>query len=171
MTHVDVLIQDGEETLHERLKDASSRAAPLINFSHGFAQNRQEIWHVSAYYKDTEQRRILERAMQEAFGQGRYSLIATKDPTEIVVFYYVDGLPLSAVQDFQGRCLDAFLQRRLDWLTQIASNESNPSQRVGVPVYSGKDAEERVIRTRVIAQLCKATGRDFTKYKTLPELQ
>jgi hypothetical protein len=168
---LDVLIQDGEETLQERLKEASSRAAPLVNFIQGFAESRQEIWHVSAYYEGDEQRRILERAMQEAFGQGRYSLIATKDPTEIVIFYYVDGLPITAVQDFQGRCLDAFLQRRLDWVTQTATNVSNPRQRVGVPVYSGKDAEERVIRTRVIAQLCKATGRDFTKYKSLPELQ
>lgn len=168
---LDVLIQDGEEILLERLKEASERAAPLINFSNGFAQSRQEIWHVSAYYKDAEQRRILERAMSGAFGQGRYTLIDSKDPTEIVVFYYVDGLPISSVQDFQGRCLDAFLQRRLDWLTQTASNASNTSQRVGVPVYSGKDSEERVIHTRVIAQLCKATGRDFTKYKMLPELQ
>jgi len=170
-TVFDVLTLDGEDTLLERLKEASGRATPLINFSHGFAQSRQEVWHVSAYYKGDEQRRTLEKAMEGAFGQGRYTLIKSQDPTEIVVFYYVDGLPISAVQDFQGRCLDAFLQRRLDWLTQTNSNESNPSQRVGVPVYSGKDTEECVVYTRVIAQLCKATGRDFTKYKDLPELK
>lgn len=168
---LDVLLQDGEEVLQERLKEASSRATPLINFIQGFAQSRQEVWHVSAYYKDAEQRRILERAMREAFGQGRYELIVTRDPTEIVVFYYVDGLPLSAVQDFQGRCLDAFLQRRLDWQTETSSSQTNLSQRVGVPVYSGQDAQQRVISTRVIAQLCKATGRDFSKYALLPELQ
>src|SRR5262249_46344845 len=149
---------------------ASSCAAPLISFSREFAQSRLEIWHVSAYYKDEEQRRILEWALQETFGLGRYALIRSQDPTEIVVFYYVDGLPISAIQDFQGRCLDAFLQRRLDWLTHPASTALNPSRRVSLPVFSGRDAEERVIRTGVIRQLCKATGRDFSKYESLPEL-
>ncbi len=170
---LDVLLEEGEDTLLKCLREASARATPLVNFIDGFARNRREIWHVSAYCnpEQPEQRRILDRAMQEAFGQGRYSLIESRDPTEIIVFYYVDGLPLSAIQDFQGRCLDAFLQRRLDWFTQTAPNTANPNQPVGVPVYSGKDAQERVIRTGIICQLCKATGRDFTKYWSLPELK
>ena len=64
---LDVLLQDGEETLLERLKEASSRSAPLINFNRDFAPSRQEIWHVSAYCKDTEKTagHILELVMKK----------------------------------------------------------------------------------------------------------
>jgi hypothetical protein len=175
-TVLDILLRDGEEILLTRLKEAADLAYPLVNFSPGFAPDLEQVWHVSACWRDDTQRGSLQKAIIEAFGQGRCSLIESRDPTEIIVFYYVDGLPISAMQDLTGRCLDAFLKRRQLWLNQShpTSNRSgtttNPTHTVGVPVYSGKDAEECVILYDIICKLCKATGRNFSQYQRLPEL-
>lgn len=191
---LDVLLDDGEETLLSRLREAATLATPLVNFNTGFAPDRVEVWHLCAYYKNDEQRRDLERAMREAFGQGRCTLIKSADPTEIVAFYYIDGLPISAIQDLTGRCLDAFLNRRMHWEDQALNNgsndgqggpnamlpvaqeknnknnELNPTQQVGIPIYSGQDAENRVIQQNVVCKVCRATARQFPEYSKLKEL-
>lgn len=61
--------------------------------------------------------------MGRTFRQGECTLIRSSDPTEIAIFYYVDGLPMSAVKDLTGRCLDAFLKRRLDWHRQMQASK------------------------------------------------
>jgi hypothetical protein len=165
---LEVLLEHGNETaLQERLREAAELALPLVTFNSSFAPKCEEVWHVSAYCENDAQRSILQRAILAAFGQGRCTLIPTKDPTEIVVFYYVDGLPMSAIQDLTGRCLDTFLERRKEWLNR----EQNTTQDVWIPLYSGKDAEERVIQHRIICKLCQNIGKDFSDYRDLPELK
>jgi hypothetical protein len=183
---LDILIQAGEDTLLERLKEAESRATALVSYSKSFAPDRREAWHVSADYgsdnsdENLEKRRVLENAVTETFVQGQAKLLPSNDPTEIAVFYYVDGIPMSAVEDLKGRCLDAFLKRRKQWHDhQVSLNGNSPvasigsvNQRVGVPVYSSKDAEERVIETGVIHRLYEVKGAEVGDYKVedIPEL-
>jgi hypothetical protein len=92
-----------------------------------------------------------------------------------VVFYYVDGIPMSAVNDFTGRCLDNFLKMRQNWYRYAGTGANgatdNPGQRVSVPVYSGKDAETRVLENDIIAKLCKVAERYATQYQNLLELK
>lgn len=172
---LDVLLQGGEESLPQRLADAAELAHPLISFNSGFAPDRQEVWHVCAYVKDKDQRDELQKAVNRVFPQGRCSLLETKDPTEIVVFYYVDGIPASAINDLTGRCLEAFLKLRRNWYKHARSNgngsANNPGQRVSIPIYSGREADKRVIEQGIICKLCKVTGRFIEEYHDLPELQ
>jgi len=174
---VDVLLQAGIPVLQQRLQEASSKAHSLVQFDKQFAEEMREKRHVSAYWRTNEQRSILENAITKAFGQ-ECTLIGSKDPGEIAIFYYVDGLPMSAVTDLTGRCLDAFLNRRRSWYLQTKQNgnvsETNTTynQRVGVPVYSGRDAQKRVLETGVIRQLYAVRGQNVGVYKPteIPEL-
>ena len=104
---LDVLLQGGEDALYHRLTEAAVKAHTLVRFSEAFAPNCREVRHISACYRD-EQRNSLQRVMNRTFRQGECTLIRSSDPTEIAIFYYVDGLPMSAVKDLTGRCLDAF---------------------------------------------------------------
>jgi len=176
---LDILTQSGDDLLQQRLKEALERATSLVPFSPQFASEHREARHVCAYWKNEEQRALLQKTINQAFSQSRCTLLSSQDPSEIVVFYYVDGLPMSAINDLSGRCLDAFLKRRLSWYRQYtassnlkASNNGLYKQRVGVPVYSGHDAEVRVLETGVIRQLYHVRGQSVTDYTTsyLPEL-
>src|ERR1051326_1577402 len=172
---LDVLVQGGEDILPQRLADAAELTHPLVSFNRGFAPERQEVWHVCAYVKDKDQRDQLQRAVDQVFPQGRCSLLDTKDPTEIVVFYYVDGIPASAVSDLTGRCLEAFLKLRRNWYKHARSSGNsggnNPGQRVSIPIYSGQEADKRVIDQDIICKLCRVTGRFINEYHDLRELQ
>ncbi len=155
---LDILHQAGEDILQQRMKQAATKATTLVRYTPGLAGQSRPKWHVSAYYRSEEQRAELERALDAAFAQGQCTLLHSDDPTEIAVFYYVDGIPMSAIEDLRGRCLDAFLKRRQRWhrqkallrLDAPAGSLDYVNQNVGVPIYSGKDAEERVLSTGVI---------------------
>lgn len=176
---LDVLLQGGEDALYDRLSEAATKAHALVRFSEAFAPNRREVRHISACYRD-EQRGPLQRIMGRTFRQGECTLIRSSDPTEIAIFYYVDGLPMSAVKDLTGRCLDAFLKRRLDWHRQMQASNRNGSEEkaenrkvVGVPVFSGKDAQELVCKMGVIRQLYSVRERGaVSEYRPdlIPEL-
>ena len=107
--------------------------------------------------------------------------LQSDDPTEIAVYYYIDGIPMSAVDDLKGRCLKAFLKRRQQWNRQQASLNGNVpvsslgsfNQRVGVPVYSGRDTERRVKETCVIQRLYEVRGKEVGNFKIedIPELE
>lgn len=173
---LDVLIQGGEQTLLQRLSEAADLAYSLVNFNEGFAPDREEVWHVCAYCQDTSQRDLLQKVVDRVFGQGRCTLLDSSDPTEIVVFYYVDGIPMSAVNDLTGRCLESFLKLRQNWYRYAGSTGSNgsvdnPGQRVSIPVYSGKDAETRILDNEIICKLCKVAGRYAVQFPHLLELK
>lgn len=168
---IDVLQRAGEDTLRHRLAEASTMATALINYSESFAPHRREAWHVSAFYKDEEQREALNDVITETFARGQCKLLKSSDPSEIAVFYYVDGIPMSAVDDLKGRCLHAFLKRRQQWNArkeQLAASAmplnsiEGMNQRVGVPVFSGKDAEQRVQRENIITKLYNVRGEEVS---------
>lgn len=177
---IDILLQAGDGVLEQRFKEAANRAISLVSYSRSFAPYRREAWHVSAYYRTKDQREAILRAIGQSFAEGQCRLLESKDPTEIAIFYYVDGIPMSAVDDLKGRCMDAFLNRRQQWhRQQVSLNANRPvasigsfNQRVGVPVYSGKDAEERVRETCVIQHLYEVKGTEVDDYSVedIPEL-
>lgn len=192
---IDLLLADGEEKLLRKFREAASRAISLVSFSRAFAPELREAWCISADYRiareeldssesdypeDRAKRSKVERAMNKAFTGGTCKLLKSRDSSEIALFYYVDGLPLSAIEDLKGRCLEAFLNRRKRWQQQQKLLNGNPpqssigglNQRVGVPVYSGRDAEERVKETGIIRRLYQVKGTEVGEYgvKDVPEL-
>jgi hypothetical protein len=164
---LDVLHRAGEDALQERLKEAASRATALVLYNRHFAPELREAWHVSAFYSNGDQREELLDAIKESITQGQCTLLKSNSPGEIAVFYYVDGIPMSAVNDLSGRCLDAFLKRRMIWEEQReeldgaspAHSNNSLNRRVGVPVFSGQDAEQRVLQTGVIKRLFAVSGK------------
>jgi hypothetical protein len=193
---IDLLLTDGEERLIQKLREASSRAISLVSFAPAFAPDLREAWYVSAdfrmareeladgesdYPEDRAKRAKIDTAMKKAFTSGDCKLLKSRDPSEIALFYYVDGLPLSAIEDLKGRCLEAFLSRRKRWYQQqkALSNGNTPhtsigglNQRVGVPVYSGRDAEQRIMETGIIRRLYAVKGSEVGDYRVedIPEL-
>jgi hypothetical protein len=182
------------------LREASSRAISLVSFAPAFAPDLREAWYVSAdfrlareelddtandYPEDRAKRAKIEKAMKKSFTSGDCKLLKSRDPSEIALFYYVDGLPMSAIEDLKGRCLEAFLSRRKRWYQQqkALTNGSTPgnapqssigglNQRVGVPVYSGRDAEQRILETGIIKRLYAVKGTEVGQYRVedIPEL-
>ena len=178
---LDILHRAGEDSLRERLRDAADRATALIRYSRDFAPGLREAWHVSSFYRNGDQREELLDAVKAAITQGNCTLLKSNSPGEIALFYYVDGIPLSAVNDLTGRCLDAFLKRRVIWEEQREELDGNRpvgsiselNQRIGVPVFSGKDAEQRVLQTGIIRRLYAVRGKEVGEYQIekLPELR
>jgi hypothetical protein len=166
---IDVLQLVSANALQQRLSQAAKQAQSLVPFSERFSSHRSESRYVSAMYKDDKQRAVLEAGISKAFGQGECTLFRSNDPTEIIVFHYIDGLPMSAVNDLTGRCLEAFLQRRKVWFRR---SKGNFTQTVGVPVYSGLDAEQRVRETEIIRRLYEVKGESVGDYTEadVPEL-
>ncbi|HZU66831.1 MAG TPA: hypothetical protein VFA09_06100 [Ktedonobacteraceae bacterium] len=177
---LDILHRAGEDSLKERLAEAAKRATALIMYNRNFAPALSEAWHVSAFYRNGDQREELLDAIKEAVTQGQCTLLKSNSPGEIALFYYVDGIPMSAVNDLTGRCLDAFLRRRVLWEEQREELDSGSpidsinslNRRVGVPVFSGKDAEWRVLQTGVIRRLFAVSARKDYEFaiEKLPEL-
>jgi len=165
---VDVLQMVSPHALQQRIADAAKQAHSLVAFSEQFAPSRSESRYVSAMYRD-DQRTALEGAIRKTFGQGDWTLIRSNDPTEIDVFLCIDGLTVGAVNDLSGRCLEALLQRRKSWYRR---GKGCYTQMVGVPVYSGLDAEQRVYETGIIRRLYELRGDSVGDYseEEVPEL-
>ena len=165
---IDVLQLVSANALQQRLSEAARQAHSLVPFSEQFAPYRSESRYVSVKYKD-EQRTALEAAISQTLGQGDWTLIKSNDPTDIVVFLCFDGLSVGAVNDLSGRCLEAFLQRRKSWYRR---GRGGFTQTVGVPVYSGLDAEQRVYETGIIRRLYEVRGDSVGDYteEEVPEL-
>jgi hypothetical protein len=178
---IEVILETDEAILLQRLKEAATSAHSLVSFSEQFAPDNREARLVSAYYDKDEERAALLGAINKAFGQGNCQLVKSRDRTEVVVFYYVDGLPLSAINDLSGRCLNAFLKRRYDWYQQqkLSLNGKTPrayNQFVGVPVYSGQDAENRVLETGIVKRVYQVKRLNVKDYSSdeideIPELK
>jgi hypothetical protein len=178
---IGVLLQAGEHVFYERLNEAASKAYSLVSFSPNLASKRFEVRHISAYCKDDHQRRILQEARRLTIREGECTFLESKDPTELVVFYYVDGLPMSALRDLTGRCLKAFQNYRRDWYLQAkaANKVQYPDlntlylQSATVSVYNGRDTEELVQRTGVIQRLYQFREKNIVpnyREQDIPEL-
>jgi len=143
---------------------------PLVKFNSKFTPlERKEMFYLCAYWGGNDQKRSeLQKAVDETFGQGSCILLPTKDPTEIVIFSYVDGFSMAAISDLTGRCFDAFLKQRKRWLDQV---RGDLTQNIGIPIYSGLDAEEQVLKHDIICKLNIAAQKDLCQYSSLPEAQ
>lgn len=178
---IEIILETDEGVLLQRLKDAAAQSHSLVGFSEQFAPGNRQARLVSAFYDKDEERAALLSAINKAFGQGNCKLVKSRDRTEIVVFFYVDGLPMSAVNDLSGRCLNAFLKRRYEWNQQLkqslngkgSQDHSIHNQLVGVPVYSGQDAESRVIKTDIIRRIYQVKRLNVQEYEQgdIPEFQ
>jgi hypothetical protein len=174
---LDILMRAGIPVLKQRLLEANEKLHSLVQIDRQFASELREKRHVSAYWRTEGQRTALEKAINETIGE-ECTLVRSSDPTEITLFYYADGLPMSAVVDITGRCLDAFLNRRRSWFLQTKQNgnssETNNQyrQKVGVPVYSGRDAQQRVLETGVVRRLYEVRGQNVRSFQPaeIPEL-
>lgn len=166
---LDILLRENGVKLRERLREAAAVSYPLVNLNEIFTpEEHKEKLYLCAYWGDNDQKRgKLQEAIYETFGRGSCILIPTKDPTEIVVFSYIDGLSMATIRDLTGRCFDAFLRQRKRWLDQ---RKDNPTQNIGIPIYSGKDAEEQVQEHNIICKLNIAAKRDLSPFYILPEV-
>lgn len=150
----------GENVLQRRLAEAYERCFSPVNYHPGFANDCREFRHVTAFYRDDEQRAFILEAMDQK--TGRTTLLKSEDPTEICVFYYVDGLSMSAVSDLSGRCFRAFHE---EYQSRLGKGllSSSKSRNIGennedttyfkVPIFSGSDTEQRVRESGILDRL------------------
>jgi hypothetical protein len=176
-----ILQRAGDGVLEQRVRDAVARAQILVPIDRTFAPELEEKLLISAHWEDTVQEADLHRAVRESVKRS-YKLLTSEDPGEIIILYYADGLPMSATNDLTSRCLEQFLSYRARWYKQQrqqnagASGAKNTvarrSQRAGVPVYSGLDAENRVAQTGVLYELYRVRRQNIGKYtvQDIPEL-
>lgn len=157
LTLTGILLQQST-LLQKLLREAAEKLRPSITFQHQYAANCREAWHLSVAYYSPAQRRDLQDAIDRSFGRNKCTLIKSNNPHEIVAFYYVDGLPLSAITDIQGPCLEAFLARSQAWYRQRREERditipTTAQSLTAMPLYSGLDATLRVYQTGVIKRL------------------
>lgn len=171
-----VLLRAGDGVFQQRLRDAVARTHILVPIERTFAPELEEKLLICAHWEDAAQQAELQRMVRESI-KLNYKLLPSQDPTELVIFYYVDGLPMSAASDLTSRCLEQFLAYRARWHRQqgaasASDDQRQRSQRAGVPVYSGQDAEMRVAQTGVLRQLYRVRRQNIGKYtaQEIPEL-
>lgn len=179
-----ILQRAGDGVLQQRIRDAVARAQILVPIDRTFAPELEEKLLISAHWEDTVQEADLHRAVRESVKRS-YKLLASEDPGEIIIFYYADGIPMSATNDLTSRCLEQFLSYRARWYKQQRQQGAGASdvnatgkipairaQRAGVPVYSGLDAENRVAQTGVLYELYRVRRQNIGKYtaQEIPEL-
>jgi hypothetical protein len=175
---VDVLLRAGVSVLEQRLQEANSKLHSLVQIDTQFAPELRVKRHMSAYWRTNDQRNVLESTLSRTITE-ECTILASEDPTEIVLFYYEDGLPMSAIVDLTGRCLGAFLNRRRSWFLQTKQNGNSQEKntvyktKVGVPVYSSRDAQDRVLETGIIRRVYEVRGQNVAAYSStdVPELQ
>ncbi len=165
----------GRNVLQSRLTEALDRFCSSVKYSPGLAEDRREGRLVSAYYNDDQQRFLILEAIEQSYGI-RTKLCRSQDPTEVCVFYYVDGLSMAAVSDLNGRCFRAFREEYQGNLNKKQSQVPEPgnrledaqTERANAPLFSGLDAEQRVHNSGVIDRLNEAfaPGAD-SQYSTL----
>ncbi len=174
---LDVLEEAGDLLLNQSIKTALERAQSLIPFTRDYATNCVEEWYVSAAYSDDRQRTTVEKAMKQV--SERAKLFKSDDPTEIVVFYLIDGLSMPAINDLAGRCLSPFLEKRATWTRYngLSNQKGRPNQRnmftVGNPIYSGHGNEMSIYQQGIIHKLYIAKAGSVPDYtpSQVPELE
>ena len=98
-------------------------------------------------------------------------LIKSDNPTEILVFYLIDGLAMTAINELTGRCLGPFLELRRQW-TLYNRNLTQHGNMRGIPVYSGYNFEIRVRQQNIVSRLYEVRQRGVGNYTSsqIPEL-
>jgi hypothetical protein len=176
-TLLDVFESVGSSVLRDSVKQALERAQALIPLNRDYATQCVEEWYVTASWSTEAQRTMLERAMKQVSETAK--LFQSDDPTEIVVFYLVDGLAMPAINDLSSRCLKALLERRTMWTSYHGSSgkrQSSLNQRdnatAGIPIYSGYGSEQGIRQQGVIYKLYRVRSNSVGDYTPdqVPEL-
>ncbi len=166
---LDLLEQIDGPILEESVRAALERAQSLIPFTKEYAVNRVEEWYVTACWSNEGQRTQLEKAMKGVSETAE--LYRSEDPTEIVVFYLIDGLSLPAVDDLTSRCFQPFLQRRAEWTRNM--NQARRRQRptrpghstmAGTPIYNSYTTEQRICDLGIVYELYRVKGNSVGDY-------
>jgi hypothetical protein len=155
--------------LRDCLTQALGRAQSLMPFARGYAASCVEECYVTASWSNGLQHSMLDEALSQI--SQKATLIQSDDPTEIVVFYLVDGLAITALNELTSRCLGAFLEQRRIW-TLYNSNRALRGSMRGIPVYSGYNFELQVRQQGIVHQLYKAKQLSVAEYTKdqVPEL-
>ena len=155
--------------LHDCLSQAFGRAQSLMPFSQGFASSSVEEYYVTAFWRNERQHSMLQEALSQISQKAK--LIKSDEPTEIVVFYLIDGLAMTAINELTGRCLRAFLELRSQW-TLHNSNQTQHGSMRGIPVYSGYNFEMQVGQQHIVDRLYEARQLGVGDYTSsqIPEL-
>ena len=155
--------------LRDCLNQALGRAESLMPFSRGFATTCVEDCYVTASWNNDAQKSMLEETLDQILQKA--TLIKSEDPTEIVVFYLIDGLAITAINELTGRCLGAFLEQRSLW-TRYNSNQALHGSMRGIPIYSSYDINKQVEQQGIVHRLYKAKQPSVANYtsKQVPEL-
>jgi hypothetical protein len=151
------------------LTQALGRAQSLMPFSRGFAATCVEDCYVTACWNNDAQKNMLEEALSQI--SQKATLKKSDDPTEIVVFYLIDGLAITAINELTSRCLDAFLGQRSLW-TRNNSNAAVHGSMRGIPVYSSYYLDTKVRQQGIVHRLYKAKQPSVGSYNfnQVPEL-
>jgi hypothetical protein len=155
--------------LHDCLSLAFERAQSLMPFAQGFASSCVEECYVTAFWSNERQYSMLQDALSQISQNA--ILIKSDNPTEIIVFYLIDGLAMSAIKELTGRCLGAFLELRRDWML-YNRNLTQHGHMVGIPVYSGYNLEKLVMQQNIVGRLYEVRQSDVGNYTSsqIPEL-
>jgi hypothetical protein len=173
-----ILQRAGDGVLQQRIRDAVARAQIMVPIDRSFAPELEEKLLISAHWEDAIQGTEIQQAVREVVKR-THKLLPSDDPSEIIIFYFADGIPMSATNDLTSRCLEQFLYYRSRWHKQHRqSTGDNPLQgglrvqRAGIPVYSGQDAEKRVLQTGVLYALYRVRRQNIGRYtaQDIPEL-
>lgn len=149
---LDLMLHDDGEPLYQCLQEAKSLAKSLINYSQSLAFESIKKIYICAYWGENKSKRDkLYEYISQIFNPGEWTLLESNDPTEILIFYCVDGLSMAALTDVTTRYFDAFLRQQRKW-------ETSPSS-IGVPVFSGKDAEALVQEYDIIHKVNRVARR------------
>lgn len=141
----------GTNTLKASLKQAFERAHPLIALTKEYAIGSVEERYVIASWNEPAQKVMLQRALQE-IAPG-LEPTESDDPTEIVVFYLVDGLAMPAISDLTGRCLTAYLEQRAEWHGYLRLSAEERQGTSYNPVHSGDDIDKRVTQLSIMKKV------------------
>lgn len=167
-TLLDMFDWVGEEVLQERMSIAFERAQALVPFADRYALDHEGVCFVTACCNDRQQT-LLEEA-KSASRVKETTIFPSKDSTEIVVFYLVDGLSMAALYDLTGKGLEAFIDERL---ICIEVQKANRGLINACHIYSGRDAEETVIEAEVFKRLWLARSHSMLERDepAIPEFQ
>ncbi len=168
---LDVFPLVGTSVLQTCITQALGRARPLLSLTSGYAAGCVEKCYVTASWNNEAQQVMLENVLRQVAQKAE--LIRSDDPTEIVVFYLIDGLSMPAIKDLTSRCLKALLELRTMWTRTENLPAIERRAASSIPIYSGYNVEKEVRQQGIIRKLYKARMSDVGTYDAtqVPELQ
>ncbi len=173
---LDIYEDIGQAALQHSIQMALERAHPLVTLTREYATNSIGECYVSGHWRNPTQRSMLERSIKQVSQATK--IFESEDPTEIVIFYFIDGLALPSINDLSGRCFAAFLEERKTWIREYRAFLKQRTVRrrqedfSGIPVYNSNYNEQLIIQQGIVCKLYNARMGNVGEYTSadLPEL-